>query len=41
MKIDIKDLKLGFWIGAGIALFSLVMTLLTWLTHRAVDRNAG
>ncbi len=37
--IDIKDIKLGFWIGAGLALFSLFMTLLTWSINRAAKRD--
>jgi hypothetical protein len=28
VKIDFADVKLGFWVGAGLALFSLVMALL-------------
>lgn len=36
MKIDVKDIKLGFWIGAGLALFSLVLAMITRLWAKAV-----
>ena len=38
--IDVKDIKLGFWIGAGLALFTLVLTVLTRLANRTV-RDGG
>lgn len=34
MKFDIKDLRLGFWIGAGLFLFSAVLAILTWLVNK-------
>jgi hypothetical protein len=39
--IDVKDIKLGFWIGAGLALFSLLISLLTRLANRTVKRDGG
>lgn len=35
LKIDSKDVKLGFWIGAGLFLFSIVAGIITWLLNKA------
>lgn len=35
--LDVKDIKLGFWIGAGLFLFSVILGLLTWLKNRATN----
>jgi hypothetical protein len=39
--IDVKDIKLGFWIGAGLALFSLIMGLLMSAVSRARGGDRG
>lgn len=39
MKIDFKDIKLGFWVGAGLALFSALMALLMRVISRAGHRD--
>jgi hypothetical protein len=35
LKIDSKDMKLGFWIGAGLFLFSIFAGIVTYLVNRA------
>lgn len=39
MKIDVKDIKMGFWLGAGLALFGLLLGLLTRFGHAAISRG--
>ena len=37
--LDVKDIKLGFWIGAGLFLFSIILGLLTYLKNKATDNG--
>lgn len=39
--IDVKDIKLGFWVGAGFALFGALMALLLGLANRARSNPGG
>lgn len=40
-KIDVKDIKLGFWIGLGLFLFTLVAGLVTRVWASALDSRHG
>jgi len=35
MKIDVKDIKMGFWFAIGFTLFGLLVSLITRVWHRA------
>lgn len=39
LRINTKDVTLGFWIGAGLFLFSLIVGVFTYLANKA--RNVG
>lgn len=36
MKFDVKDVKLGFWIGLGLFLFTTLVSLLTRLWSKSL-----
>jgi hypothetical protein len=33
--IDVKDLRFGFWLAAGMALFGLIMAAFHWAASKA------
>jgi hypothetical protein len=41
MKMDVKDVKLGFWIGLGLFLFTTIVSLITRVWSRALEINDG
>jgi hypothetical protein len=40
-KIDVKDVKLGFWIGLGLFLFTTLASLLTRVWGKALESRDG
>jgi hypothetical protein len=40
-KIDVKDVKLGFWIGLGLFLFTTLASLLTRVWAKTLESRDG
>jgi hypothetical protein len=41
MKIDWKDIRLGFWFAIGFTLFGLLVSLLTRVWNRAAGEHSA
>lgn len=40
-KIDVKDIKVGFWVGLGLFLFTTLASLLTRVWARTLGSHDG